>query len=355
MNWQRKFTNQQPNNPVQYRSALPAFLFTLLAVSLLAGIVTGAYELSIGELWLALTGDAPAMEQFLVWRVRLPRLLLAVVVGAALAMTGAATQGLFRNPLAEPTLIGVTSGAMLFAVGMLVLSVQLLEGLPVWVQQAGVSFAAFLGALLTTGIVYRLAAGRGRLNVATMLLAGIAIAALTGAVTGLLIYQSDESQLRDITFWSLGSLSGASWTQVAIAAPVVAVGGFFLRRDALALNAFLLGEREAAQLGFSVERVKKRVILWTALIVGVCISLTGLIGFVGLVIPHVLRLWAGTDYRRLLLYSGLLGASFLLLADTLSRSIVSPAELPIGILTALVGAPFFLWLLLRERRKIGWL
>ncbi|SER34269.1 iron complex transport system permease protein [Neolewinella agarilytica] len=318
-------------------------------------MATGAYDLSSADLWLALTGQAAELEQFLVWHVRLPRLLLAIIVGSALAITGAATQGLFRNPLAEPTLIGVTSGAMLFAVGMLVLSARLLAFFPLWIQQVSVSLAAFLGALLTTGIVYRLAAGRGRLNVATMLLAGIAIAALTGAITGLLIYQSDENELRDITFWSLGSLSGANWTQVAIAAPIVLCGSFFLRRDALALNAFLLGEREAAQLGFSVERVKKRVIVWTALIVGVCISLTGLIGFVGLVIPHLLRLWMGTDYRRLLLYSALLGASFLLLADTLSRTIVAPAELPIGILTALVGAPFFLWLLLRERRKTNWI
>jgi len=337
------------------RFFLPVLLLLLLAVAMVSGIATGAYDLSVADLWLVLTGRAEELEQFLVWQVRLPRLLLAVIVGAALAITGAVTQGLFRNPLAEPTLIGVTSGAMLFAVGMLVLSARLLASFPLWIQQIGVSLAAFLGALLTTGIVYRLASGRGRLNVATMLLSGIAIAALTGAITGLLIYQSDENELRDITFWSLGSLSGANWTQVVIAAPIVLTGGFFLRRDALALNAFLLGEREAAQLGFSVERVKKRVVIWTALIVGVCISLTGLIGFVGLVIPHVLRLWMGTDYRRLLLYSALLGASFLLLADTLSRTIVAPAELPIGILTALVDAPFFLWLLLRERRKTSWL
>ncbi|WP_245748653.1 FecCD family ABC transporter permease [Neolewinella agarilytica] len=336
-------------------SILPVLLFLLLALASVSAMATGAYDLSSADLWLALTGQAAELEQFLVWHVRLPRLLLAIIVGSALAITGAATQGLFRNPLAEPTLIGVTSGAMLFAVGMLVLSARLLAFFPLWIQQVSVSLAAFLGALLTTGIVYRLAAGRGRLNVATMLLAGIAIAALTGAITGLLIYQSDENELRDITFWSLGSLSGANWTQVAIAAPIVLCGSFFLRRDALALNAFLLGEREAAQLGFSVERVKKRVIVWTALIVGVCISLTGLIGFVGLVIPHLLRLWMGTDYRRLLLYSALLGASFLLLADTLSRTIVAPAELPIGILTALVGAPFFLWLLLRERRKTNWI
>ncbi|MFT5999294.1 MAG: iron complex transport system permease protein [Neolewinella sp.] len=333
------------------QSFVSVLLLLLLLALLFGGVMTGAYELSAAEVWRALTGRSEELEYFLVWQVRIPRLLLAVVVGAALAVTGAATQGLFRNPLAEPTLIGVTSGAMLFAVLMLVMSAKLLVGFPVWLQQVSVSLAAFLGALLTTGLVYRLAAGRGRLNVTTMLLAGIAIAALAGAFTGLMVYQSTESQLRDITFWSLGSLGGANWTQVAIAAPLIIIGSYFLRREALALNAFLLGEQEAVQLGFRVDRVKRRVIVWVALLVGVCISLTGLIGFVGLIIPHLLRLWQGTDYRRLLLYSGLLGGSFLLGADTLARTIVAPAELPIGILTALVGAPFFLWLLLRERRK----
>jgi iron complex transport system permease protein len=330
-------------------------LLCLLAAMLAGGLMAGAYDLATQDILRSLFGRGAELENFLIWQVRMPRLILAVVVGGALAITGAATQGLFRNPLAEPTLIGVTSGAMLFAVGMLVLSARLLTGMPLWVQQLGVSLAAFVGALLTTGLVYRLSTGRGKLNVATMLLAGIAVAALTSAITGLLIYQSTEAELRDITFWSLGSLGGANWNQIAVAAPLVLIGSYFLRRDALALNAFLLGEREAAQLGFSVDKVKRRVIVWTALIVGVCISLTGLIGFVGLIIPHLLRLWQGTDYRRLLLCSGLLGASFLLGADTLARTVVAPAELPIGILTALVGAPFFLWLLLRERHKNAWL
>jgi iron complex transport system permease protein len=326
-------------------------LTALLLLALAIGLGLGAFALAPAELWTALTGGAGELQTFLIWEVRIPRMLLAVVVGSALAYTGAATQGLFRNPLAEPTLIGVTSGAMLFAAGALVLSKSWMMMLAPWMQQFAVSLAAFCGALLTTLIVYRLGARTGRINVATVLLAGIAIAALAGAGTGLLTYWSDESQLRDLTFWSLGSLGGANWTQLALVLPVVVVGGFFLQRDALALNAFLLGEREAAQLGFDVNRVKRRVIVWVALIVGVCISLTGLIGFVGLVIPHLLRLWQGTDYRRLIIYSALLGGSFLLAADTLARTIVAPAELPIGILTALVGAPFFLWLLLRQRRN----
>ncbi|MBC6992988.1 iron ABC transporter permease [Neolewinella lacunae] len=332
-------------------SAVFFALIALLSLTLLGGVFVGAYELAPAELWLALTGQSTDLQQFLVWQVRIPRLLLALLVGAALATTGAATQGLFRNPLAEPTLIGVTSGAMLFAAAAMVLSFRFLAAAPAWLQQGAVSVAAFCGALVTTGLVYRLASGRGRVNVATMLLAGIAIAALTSAGTGLLIYQSSEQQLRDLTFWTLGSLGGARWGQVLGAGPIILAGVYFLHRDALALNAFLLGEREAAQLGFRVQRVKRRVIIWTALVVGTCISLTGIIGFVGLVIPHLLRIWQGTDYRRLLLFSALLGGSFLLVADTLARTIVAPAELPIGILTALVGAPFFLWLLLRERGK----
>jgi iron complex transport system permease protein len=330
----------------------PLLLLTvLLLLALGLGVGAGAFALSPGELWAALLGRADAQQVFLVWEVRIPRMLLAVAVGSALAYTGAATQGLFRNPLAEPTLIGVTSGAMLFAAGALVLSKSWMMMLAPWLQQFAVSLAAFCGALLTTTMVYRLGASSGRVSVATLLLAGIAIAALAGAGTGLLTYWSSENQLRDLTFWSLGSLGGANWVQLGLVLPVVLIGGYFLQRDALALNAFLLGEREAAQLGFDVNRVKRRVIVWVALIVGVCISLTGLIGFVGLVIPHLLRLWQGTDYRRLIVYSALLGASFLLAADTLARTIVSPGELPIGILTALVGAPFFLWLLLRQRRN----
>lgn len=327
--------------------SLGALIVAVATVSLLLG----AYHLPLPELIDALAGRGTATENYLIWHVRLPRVILAGLVGAGLASTGAAVQGLFRNPLAEPTFIGITSGAMLFAVAAMILGHHLADHLPLFVQQFGVSIAAFFGALLTTVLVYRIATRRGRLNVTTMLLAGIAISALAGAGSGLMIYGSDESQLRDITFWTMGSISGAAWIPVAICAPVTAAGLYYLQRDALALNSFLLGEREAAQLGFDVKAVKRRIIVWTALIVGVGISLTGLIGFVGLIVPHLLRLVVGTDYRRLLLYSALLGAAFLLSVDSLARTIISPAELPIGILTAVFGAPFFIWLLLRNRDK----
>lgn len=332
---------------------IPAWLplAVLLLISAGISVVVGAYELNITTLVDALLGRANRMENFLVWQVRLPRVVLAIVVGGGLATTGAAVQGLFRNPLAEPTFIGITSGAMLFAVLSLVFSVTLLSWLPPAVLQLSVSMAAFAGALLTTWMVYSIANRRGRMDVTTMLLAGIAITALAGAFTGLLIYKSDEEQLRDITFWTLGSLAGANWLQVAVCAPVTLIGSYFLQRDALALNAFLLGEREAIHLGFKVAKIKRRIVIWTALIVGTCISVTGLIGFVGLIIPHLIRLRVGTDYRKLILLSLLLGATFLLLADSLARTIVAPAELPIGILTAMVGAPFFIWLLLRQNRK----
>lgn len=337
--------------------APPSRSFSVLLLLLLLVLTTaiscwvGAYDLSASVLGKALLGQASQLENYLVWQVRLPRLVLAILVGGGLAVTGAAIQGLFRNPLAEPTFIGITSGAMLFAVIALVFSYSILPCLPATGQQLAVSLAAFFGALLTTFMVYKVAVKGGTINVTTMLLAGIAVTSLAGAFTGLLIYQSDEKQLRDITFWTLGSLAGANWLQVAVCAPVTLLGSYFLQRDALALNALLLGEREAIQLGFQIDRIKRRIIVWTAFIVGVCISITGLIGFVGLVIPHLLRLWMGTDYRRLISCSLLLGASFLLVADSLARTLVAPAELPIGILTALVGAPFFIWLLIRNQQN----
>lgn len=329
--------------------SIVSLLGMLLLISL-ASVLVGAYELDLEKLGQVLVGEGSRVENYLVWQVRLPRVVLAVAVGGGLAITGAATQGLFRNPLAEPTLIGITSGAMLFAVLALVFNVVVVAFLPVILQQFAVSLFAFFGALLTTILVYRIAKRGGKVNVAAMLLSGIAIAALTGAFTGMLIYVSDEDQLRDITFWTLGSLGGANWTQVLICLPVTLIGGFFLQQNALALNAFLLGEREASQLGFNVQKIKRQIIICVALIVGVSISFTGLIGFVGLVIPHLVRLQLGTDYRKLMACSFLLGGSFLLAADTIARTIVAPAELPIGILTALVGAPFFIWLLLRQRR-----
>jgi iron complex transport system permease protein len=333
--------------------SLPILLF-LLIISIIGATFLGAYQTSFAEVGQAmvnfLNGKNNAIT-YLIFHIRLPRILLAGLVGGGLAVAGAAIQGLFRNPLAEPSLIGITSGAMLFAVSSIVLMGSFLATFSAIFQQATVSIFAFIGGLLTTYLVYFLSSKHGRTNVMTMLLAGIAITAFAAAITGIFIFLSDDQQLRDITFWSLGSVSSASWIQLGITAPIVLIGTFLLNTHAKSLNAILLGEKEATYLGIKVEKVKSQIILITALIVGVSIAMTGIIGFVGLIIPHFLRLIFGTDYRFLLKGSALLGAIFLIIADTLARTIIAPAELPIGILTALVGAPFFLWLLLQMQRK----
>ncbi|MCL4132372.1 UNVERIFIED_CONTAM: hypothetical protein GTU68_001329 [Idotea baltica] len=305
----------------------------------------------MGEVLNAIFQQSQSSTQFLILNIRLPRILLAAITGAGLAISGAAVQGLFRNPLADQTLIGVTSGAMLFAVLSIVLMGSLMASFTELFQQASVAIFAFVGGLATTYLVYFLSRNQGKTHVMTMLLAGIAISAFAAAITGIFIYLSDDQQLRDITFWTMGSFGGANWIQVGIAGPVIVGGIFALNRYAKSLNAILLGEAEAIYLGISVEKVKSRVIILTALIVGICIAMSGIIGFVGLIVPHFLRLLNGTNYEYLLKSSALAGAIFLVLADTLARTVIAPAELPIGIITALIGAPFFLWLLLLSQRE----
>ena len=326
-------------------------LTVLLLVTVVRSLFFGAYSMSWKEVWMAFLQNENDATHFLMFNIRLPRIILAALVGAGLAISGAAIQGLFRNPLADQTLIGVSSGAMLFAVLSIVFMGSILASFSAFFRQASVAIFAFIGGLLTTYLVYLLSKREGKTSVMTMLLAGIAISAFAAAITGVFIYLSDDQQLRDITFWSMGSFGGASWIQVGIVFPIVILGIIFLTQNAKALNAILLVEMEANYLGIAVEKVKSRTILLTALIVGVCISMSGLIGFVGLVIPHFLRILKGTDYRYLLKSSALLGAVFLVFADTLARTIIAPAELPIGILTAMVGAPFFLWLLVKSQQK----
>ena len=336
-----------------YKSYLlsPLFLGVILLITLVGALFFGAYSMRFGEVWAAIFEASQDSTRFLILNIRLPRILLTALTGAGLAISGAAIQGLFRNPLADQTLIGVTSGAMLFAVLSIVLMGSLLTAFAEVFRQASVAIFAFAGGVATTYLVYFLSRKEGKTYVMTMLLAGIAITAFAGAITGVFIYLSDDQQLRDITFWSMGSFSGANWIQTGIVVPLILGGIFLLNRYAKALNAILLGEREATYLGIPVEQTKSRIILLTSLIAGVCIAMSGIIGFVGLIVPHLLRLLKGTDYHYLLKSSAIVGAIFLVLADTLARTIIAPAELPIGILTATVGAPFFLWLLIRSQQK----
>lgn len=331
-------------------AALGVVLFAILLLSLGLGAIRIQPTRVLAILW---QGGAPegsdpslARDALVILNIRLPRTLLGLMVGAGLAVSGALLQGLFRNPLADPALVGVSAGAGLAAASVIVLGDRLLAALQGPMPYAVLPAAAFLGGLATTYGLYRVATRSGRTSVATMLLAGIALAALTGALTGLLVYASDDRQLRDLTFWSLGSLSGATWTKVATSAPAILpilVMVPFLGRG---LNALVLGEAEAFHLGVAVERLKRLVILLVAVTVGAGVAAAGVIGFVGLVVPHVLRLLIGPEHRRLLPACALLGGALLVLADIVARLVVAPAELPIGIVTAIVGGPVFLWLLL---------
>jgi iron complex transport system permease protein len=335
-----------------------------VALALLAGLVvlvailslgTGAVAIPPGRvlqvLWAGRAGAALepslAREAAIVLDIRMPRTLVGLSVGALLAVSGALLQGLFRNPLADPTLVGVSSGSTLAAAAVIVLGHRFatfsgplpFEFLPI---------AAFLGALGATTLLYAIATRRGRTSIATMLLAGVALAALSMAGTGFLAFLSDDRQLRDLSFWTLGAVAGATWTKLAAILPMVVLALCAAPFLARALNALVLGEAEAFHLGIPVQRVKRLAILTIALAVGASVATAGPIGFVGLVIPHVVRLAIGPDHRVLLPASALLGAALLVAADMVARVIVAPAELPIGIVTALIGAPYFLWLLLRR-------
>ncbi|SEK63769.1 iron complex transport system permease protein [Atopomonas hussainii] len=340
----------------------PLFSIRLVFIALALGLLLAiSLSLSLGPVAMSL--DTPwrvllsrlglpllvePQAQLIIEQIRLPRTLLGLAAGGVLALCGVAMQGLFRNPLADPGLIGVSSGAALGAALMIVLGAGLGGLAPEWSPYL-LSASAFAGGLLVTSVVYRLGRKQGRVDVATMLLAGVALAALAGALIGLLQYLADDATLRTLTFWNLGSLNGASysrlWPLLAIALLVLVS----LPRSASALNALLLGESEARHLGVDVERLKRRLILLTALGVGAAVAACGMIGFVGLVVPHLMRLLLGPDHRTLIPASMLAGASLLLLADVLARLLVAPAEMPIGVLTALIGAPFFLYLLVRGR------
>ena len=288
-------------------------------------------------------------------KIRLPRALLALLVGACLASCGAITQGLFRNPLADPSLIGVSAGASIGATIIIVLGTQWLNLSDF--QQNGlglsiVSIGAFISALITVLLIYRLSTNANGTSVATMLLAGIAITALAGGFTSLLEYFSDNNALRRISLWQMGGLDAANYTHVTLMSVVVVILLVFFKQQSTALNALLLGESEARHLGIAVQRTKLELVILVAAGVGISVSIVGGIGFIGLVVPHIMRLIIGPDHRFLIPASFIAGAILLLIADTLARTIISPAEIPVGIITALIGAPFFISLL-KNRHRYG--
>jgi heme transport system permease protein len=338
---------------------LLACLGFALCLTLLLGMMSGPVFIAPSAVLAALAnvvsngGGSWGQEELILFSIRLPRVLLAGFVGICLAVCGAAMQGLFRNPLADPSLIGVSSGASAGASLAIVMggSAMLQGG-----QLMGLSLVAlgaFVGGFLAVILVYRLATSSTGTSVATMLLAGIAISALAGALNSLLSFVADDEMLRRISLWQMGSLDAANWPRVWIACAVCALLMLVLPRDSSALNAFLLGESEARHLGIQVELVKRRLILLTALAVGASVAVAGTIAFVGLIIPHIVRMLIGPDHRYLIPASALAGAILLISADAFSRVVVAPSELPAGILTALLGTPFFFSLLLQRRKQEG--
>lgn len=335
------------------RRAVIAVCAVLALAGVAANLAIGPVAIDPADLLGVLLGHGqPGTENALTHRVVLdlrgPRVVLATAVGAALAVSGAAFQGLFRNPLADPSLLGVSAGAAAGAVAFIVLGHAL--DITAWLPpMAGLPLSALLGAVLSAALLYLLGRRAGAFDVASLLLTGIALNAVASALSGLLVFASDEQQLRELTFWSLGSLSRAHWSTLLPALPLLAVALAALLTLARAVDALTLGEAAARHLGFPVEKLKLVLVLASAGVVGIAVALSGVIAFVGLIVPHILRSLIGADNRYVFAGSALAGAALMLAADLAARNLVTPAELPIGILTSLLGGPFFLWLMLSRR------
>ncbi|MFD9690645.1 FecCD family ABC transporter permease [Kitasatospora sp. NPDC059146] len=328
-------------------------LATALVLCALLAAGTGAYRIPLGDILgsaahrLGLGGHAlERVPESVLWNVRLPRVVLALLVGGSLGCAGALMQGVFGNPLAEPAVIGVSSGGAVGAVACIVLGLDALGG---WT----VTVFAFAGGLSTVFAVYLMARAGGRTEVVTLILTGVAVNAFCGALIGLLLFTADSAAISQVTFWQLGSLSQATWGKVLAVLPFAVVGLTVAPLYARKLDLLALGERPARHLGVDVERMRLTLIAVVALLTAAAVAVSGIIGFVGLVVPHLLRMLAGPGHRFLLPASALGGALVLVAADLAARTLAAPAELPLGVLTALIGSPFFFWLLRRTRTKQG--
>ena len=327
-----------------------------LLVTVVIALGVGAFSIPVQDVLtllaqkIGMMSDVPVDETYsdVLFIVRFPRVLLGILVGAALGISGAAIQGIFRNPLAEPGLIGISAGASLFAVLIIAFEAVVFVCLSQLLGYYLLAFGAFVGAGLTSLLVYQLSKKKGRPRVTTMLLAGIAINAFAGALTGLVTYVADEQQLRSITFWMLGSLGGATWDNVVAVLPFILIPLVALPWFSKPLNAFALGEAQADLLGMRTDLVKRWVVILSTMAVGASVAVSGIIGFVGLLVPHTVRLLGGVEHRYVLVSSAILGALMLTLADIISRVLVAPIELPIGVITALLGTPVFLYILMTE-------
>lgn len=330
----------------------------LLVLLFVISLGSGAVSINISDIYGSLVNmfsgvakyEIDYASQIVIGELRLPRAVLAFIIGASLSVTGAVMQGLFRNPLADPALIGVSSGAATGAVIAIVLGAALINLQENYIlSRFIIPTFAFVGGLISTILAYKLSTRQGRTLTGMLLLAGIAINAVNAAIYGFFLFIADDAQLRTITFWTLGSLANSTWDIIGLSSILIIIPTLFLMTFGRTLNIISLGEHEAFHLGVDVEKTKKQLIIVASIIVGVGVSVAGIISFVGLVIPHFVRLIVGPDYKIILPASFLLGAALLLGADSLARVIVLPAELPLGILTTGIGGPFFIWLLLRQK------
>lgn len=321
----------------------PLWLMVLLLVALtLFATTLGAMRLPLASIWPS--GDEVLRHIWLT--IRLPRVLLALLMGSALALSGCVMQGLFRNPLADPGLLGISSGAALAVAFWLVLPISV----PVLVALYAPMLAAFIGSLAVMAVIFVLSkAGDGSLS--RLLLVGIAINALCGALVGMLSWISNDTQLRQLSLWGMGSLGQAEWPTLLVSATLIIPSSLVVWWMAARLNLLQLGDEEAHYLGVNVRVLQRVLLLCSAVLVAASVAISGVIGFIGLVVPHLMRMWLGPDHRGLLPGSLLAGAILLLIADTLARTVAAPAEMPVGLLTSLLGAPWFLWLIFRQERS----
>ncbi|MFD9871796.1 FecCD family ABC transporter permease [Streptomyces niveus] len=352
MSWPGPTPQKQPQQRGRTWLLTVALLGVLLLLCLLsAGL--GAYDIPLGDVLssvrhrIGLGGGAlERVPESVLWNVRLPRVVLALLVGASLGCAGALMQGVFGNPLAEPGVIGISAGAAVGAVASIALGLSFLGN---WT----VTVCAFVSGLLTVLLVYAMSRSGGRTEVVTLILTGIAVNAFAGALIGLSIFFADNAQITQITFWQLGSLAQATWPKVLAVLPCallgLAVAPFYARK----LDLLALGERPAGHLGVDVERLRVVLVLVVALLTAAAVAVAGIITFVGLLVPHLLRMANGPGHRFLVPGSALAGALVLVAGDLAARTVAAPAELPLGVLTALFGSPFFFWLLRRTRRRQG--
>ena len=329
-------------------------LVVLLALSVTFAVTIGAVYISPATVWKIITshvfglaqGDWTTGQDNIVWLIRLPRVLLAGIVGAGLAVVGVAMQATVRNPLADPYILGTSSGASVGAVAVISLGYNFFD-------PYSLSITAFLGALTSFFLVFLLAQTGGRVSPTRLILAGVATAYILSAITSLILFLGDDRAIRVVLFWMLGTFAGAKWTFLSLPTAALIAGTAFLVLKARSMNALLAGEETATSLGVDTQHFRRQLLVVTALLTGVMVAVAGAIGFVGLMMPHIVRLVLGPDHRKVLPASALIGGIFLIWVDVVARTVVQPQELPLSVITALVGAPFFLWLLRWRRHAFG--